>query len=187
MARVWRRDTLHYRGLPIDGGDREPTVRRRPAGLARRRRPIHCPPTCRPCTSEAADTLPPTCRPCTSEAADILPPMTTPAPEPAEPSPDVRPSTARVDADIHNVVPSTEALFPYLSDHWRETVTQTLFKGTVDSSYPPRAPISAREGSRPPEGPPGSSLPLLREQVLDPDGVERGILTCTYAIDALRN
>jgi hypothetical protein len=94
---------------------------------------------------------------------------------------------ARIDADIHNVVPSTEALFPYLSDHWRETVTQTLFKGTVDSSYPPRAPTSAREGSKPAEGPPGSSLPLLRDQVLDRDGVELGILTCTYAIDALRN
>src|SRR5205823_3112395 len=105
----------------------------------------------------------------------------------------VRPSTlkpqpsTRVDADLHNVVPSTEALFPYLSDHWRETVTQTLFKGTVDSAYPPRAPTSARDGSKPADGPPGSSLPLLRDQVLDPDGVELGILACTYAIDGLRN
>src|SRR5919202_4948141 len=93
------------------------------------------------------------------------------------PSFDARPSTVRVDADVHNVVPSTEALFPYLSDHWRETVTQTLFKGTVDWASPPRAPTSAREGAKPGEGPPGSSLPLLREQVLDRDGVELGLLT----------
>src|SRR5205814_8047932 len=46
---------------------------------------------------------------------------------------------------------------------------------------------SARDGSKPADGPPGSSLPLLRDQVLDPDGVEVGILACTYAIDTLRN
>src|SRR5438874_3666452 len=92
-----------------------------------------------------------------------------------------------VDCDLHNVVPNTEALFPYLSQHWRETVTQTLFKGAVDPSYPRGAPTTARPGTAPPDGPPGSSLETLREQVLDPNEVEVGVLTCAYAIDSLRN
>ena len=94
---------------------------------------------------------------------------------------------ARIDCEIHNVVPSTEALFPYLSEHWRESVTQTLFKGVADASYPKNAPTNARPDAKPDDAPAGSSLELLREQVLDPDGVEVGILTCAYAIDSLRN
>jgi predicted TIM-barrel fold metal-dependent hydrolase len=93
-----------------------------------------------------------------------------------------------IDADLHNVVPSTEALFPYLSEHWRETVNQTLFKGAVDPAYPRNLPTTARPGvTRPESGPPGSSLATLRQDVLDPQGVEVGILTCAYAIDSLRN
>src|SRR5687767_7356935 len=63
---------------------------------------------------------------------------------------------AVVDADIHNVVPATTALFPYLSDHWREHITNTLFKGPVDSAYPRKAPTSARPGSIPPDKQPST-------------------------------
>src|SRR5579859_5935737 len=95
---------------------------------------------------------------------------------------------ALIDCDIHNVVPSTQALFPYLPDYWREHITNTLFKGAIDSSYPRNAPITARPGSKPDdEHPAGSSLDLLRSQVLDPLGVEVGILCCTYPIDSLHN
>ena len=38
-----------------------------------------------------------------------------------------------IDADVHAVVPSTEALFPYLSAHWRDHVTNTLMKGVVEN------------------------------------------------------
>lgn len=93
-----------------------------------------------------------------------------------------------IDADIHNVVPNTEALFPYLPDLWREHMTQTLFKGAVDSSYPKNAPTTARPGSLPEDGSPaGSSLDLLRSQVLDPLAVEYGILDCGYPIDSIHN
>jgi len=93
-----------------------------------------------------------------------------------------------IDCDIHNVVPSTQALFPYLSDHWREHMTKTLFRGVNDSSYPTRAPVTARPGSAPDDGrPAGSDLTLLRSQILDPLEVELGILCCTYAIDSLHN
>jgi predicted TIM-barrel fold metal-dependent hydrolase len=99
-----------------------------------------------------------------------------------------RPTGRRlIDCEIHNAVPSTEALFPYLSEHWRESVTQTLFKGVADASFPRNAPTSARPEAKSGDAPPGSSLERVREQVLDRDGVEVGILTCAYAIDSLRN
>jgi predicted TIM-barrel fold metal-dependent hydrolase len=93
-----------------------------------------------------------------------------------------------IDADLHNVVPKTEALFPYLPQMWREHITQTLFKGATDSSYPKNAPTTARPGSIPDDGSPaGSRLDLLQQQVLDPLNVEIGILNCTYPIDSIRN
>src|SRR5919202_188835 len=77
-----------------------------------------------------------------------------------------------IDCDIHNVVPSAQALFPYLPAHWREHITNTLFKGPAESSYPRRAPTTERPGSAHQQGPAGSDLGLLREQVLDALGVE---------------
>ncbi len=95
---------------------------------------------------------------------------------------------AVIDCDIHNEVPGVEALFPYLPAYWVEHITNTMFKGPTEPYYPPGTPVSARLDSRPPEGgPPGSSLPLLREQALDGPGVEIGVLNCLYPIDSLRN
>lgn len=94
---------------------------------------------------------------------------------------------ATIDCDVHNVVPSARALFPYLPDHWREYITQSGFKGPGDTAYP-RAPTSARTGTTPLEGgPPGSSLDLIREHVLDAWGAERAILNCAYAIEGIHN
>lgn len=93
-----------------------------------------------------------------------------------------------IDCDIHNTVPSIEALIPYLPDHWREYVRQSAFRGPVDTSYPPNLPASARPGSRPANGgPAGSDLNLVRQQVLDAFDIEYGILTCCYAIDSIHN
>ena len=92
-----------------------------------------------------------------------------------------------VDCDIHNAVPSPQALFPYLADHWREYVNESAFRGPTDTAYPKGAPTSAVPGSTPNGDPPGSSLQLVREQVLDAWGVEYGILNCAYAADSLHN
>jgi hypothetical protein len=92
-----------------------------------------------------------------------------------------------IDCDIHNEVPRIEALFPYLPEHWREHITQSLFKGPVDHIYPPKSPVAARPGSVPESGPAGSDLDLLRSQALDEPGAEIGILTCAYSIDSLHH
>jgi uncharacterized protein len=95
---------------------------------------------------------------------------------------------AVIDCDIHNEVPSVQALFPYLPEYWVEHITNTMFKGPAEPYYPPGSPVAVRPGSRPSdEAPAGSSLPLLREQALDAAGVEVGILNCLYSIDSLRN
>jgi predicted TIM-barrel fold metal-dependent hydrolase len=92
-----------------------------------------------------------------------------------------------IDCDIHNAVPSVQALFPYLDDHWREYISTSAFKGPVDTAYPPRAPTACRPDFRPPQGPPGSDLALLRQQTLDAWGAEIGILNCAYAVESIHN
>lgn len=94
---------------------------------------------------------------------------------------------AVIDADVHVNVPKVDALYPHLPRHWVEHVKQAQFKGPSESYYPRNAPLTARPGTKPEDGPPGSSLALLREQLLDPLGVEVAILNCTYAIDSLHN
>jgi predicted TIM-barrel fold metal-dependent hydrolase len=93
-----------------------------------------------------------------------------------------------IDSDVHNDVPRAEALFPYLPEYWVEHVTNTLFKGPVDTAYPPGSPVAARPDTRPDDGaPPGSSLELLQQQVLDSPAAEYAVLNCLYAIDSLHN
>lgn len=93
-----------------------------------------------------------------------------------------------VDADVHHVVPSIDALLPYLSGHWREYITQSAFKGPVDTAYPPGAPTSVRPDLRGADGgPAGSRLDALRRDVLDPWNAEVAILSCPYGVDSVHN
>ncbi len=93
-----------------------------------------------------------------------------------------------IDCDIHNTIPSIQALFPYLSDHWREYISQSAFKGPGDATYPSGVPTSARPEAIPGDGrPAGSDLMLLREQALDPWGVDIGILNCSYEVESIHN
>lgn len=95
---------------------------------------------------------------------------------------------AVIDCDLHNAVPSAEALFPYLDDHWREVIQTSQFKGPTDTAYPPGAATSLRPSIASAGGPPpGSTLSLVQEHVLDPLEAEVGILTCVYAVDSIKN
>lgn len=92
-----------------------------------------------------------------------------------------------IDTDLHCAVPSVRALFPYLSDYWREQIELTAYSGPGETSYPAGMPTSARPGTKPENGPVGSDLGLLQSQALDPWNTQIGILTPSYAIESVHN
>jgi predicted TIM-barrel fold metal-dependent hydrolase len=92
-----------------------------------------------------------------------------------------------IDSDIHVEVAKVDVLFPYLPEHWVEHVQKSRFKGPTDTSYPPKAPTTARSDAHPGDRPAGTNLDLLRAQALDANGVELAILNCAYAIDSIHH
>jgi uncharacterized protein len=95
---------------------------------------------------------------------------------------------AVIDCDLHNQVPTVQALLPYLPRFWQEYIGNSAFKGPVDTPYPPAAPTSARADYRTADGAlPGSCLQHLQQHVLEPWGTDIGILNCAYAIESIHN
>ncbi len=92
-----------------------------------------------------------------------------------------------IDCDVHNAVSSIESLFPYLSDRWVDYIIESGVKTMEPDYYPIGSPLSARPGSKPSDGPPGSDLDLLREQLLDPWNVRYAILNCVYGVQLIQN
>ncbi|MDQ0218122.1 amidohydrolase [Peribacillus cavernae] len=96
--------------------------------------------------------------------------------------------TGVIDCDVHNAVPSIQALFPYLEDRWRDYVVEHGIKSLEPNYYPRGTPLSARPGSELPNGhPPGSNLDVLRQQALDPWNVQYAILNCLYGVQMIHN
>jgi predicted TIM-barrel fold metal-dependent hydrolase len=89
-----------------------------------------------------------------------------------------RPARAAiVDADIHNTWPEPAALDEYLPARWRRLRAQLGERLHAGAQYPRLNPAAARTDAWPPGGGlPGSSLALMREQLLDRWSVELGIL-----------
>jgi predicted TIM-barrel fold metal-dependent hydrolase len=101
---------------------------------------------------------------------------------------DANPSPV-TDCDVHAVLPSIEALLPYLPAYWREQVAQTGFRGPVDHWHPEAFPIFCRPGARPADGAPAASrVELVRRDVLERDPrPSRAILNCDCAVETLHN
>jgi predicted TIM-barrel fold metal-dependent hydrolase len=93
---------------------------------------------------------------------------------------------ALVDSDVHAEVANAEVLFPYLPEHWVEHIRLSRFKGPTDTAYPPRAPTTARPGTRPPNSVAGSDVARVQEG-LDEAGADLAILNCAYAIDSIHH
>jgi uncharacterized protein len=92
-----------------------------------------------------------------------------------------------IDCDVHNAVSSIESLFPYMPDRWVDYMIESGITTIEPNYYPEGAPLSARPGSKPVDGLPGSSLDLLREQLLDPWNVRYAILNCVYGVQLIQN
>ena len=91
-----------------------------------------------------------------------------------------------IDADVHALVPSIEALFPWLDPHWQEVARTTQFRGPTDTPYPPSAATSMRPDLLAADGV-AETVEDVRARALDPLGVEAAILVCAYATEAIKN
>jgi uncharacterized protein len=90
-----------------------------------------------------------------------------------------------IDCDIHPMLSSRRALYPYLAQRWRdhlESYGPSARQPFVDSpTYPKWTPALSRRDSWPPlGGPPGSDLAFMRAQHLDPLDIEIGILQVLF-------
>lgn len=106
---------------------------------------------------------------------------------------DVRPRIASdaqtrlgvVDCDIHPMLKNAKALLPFLSERWRthhETYGNHFKHPFPDTTpYPRSQPALSRRDSWPPSGgPPGSDLAFMREQHLDPNDIDFGLLQVLF-------
>lgn len=92
-----------------------------------------------------------------------------------------------IDCDLHNDLPALSVLYPYLPDYWVDYCNESAFVGPDANDYPRNSPLTARPGSKPEQGPPGSDLELFRQQALDPWQTEIGILNCAYRVGSVHN
>ena len=84
-----------------------------------------------------------------------------------------------VDCDIHPALISIETLANYMSERWRNHLSDYGIRARDPlggRAYPPVSPALSRLDTWPRNGPPGSDLDLMRSQHLDQLGVEIGIL-----------
>ena len=90
-----------------------------------------------------------------------------------------------IDVDVHAVVPSVEALFPYLDDIWINHIRERGWPGPPSTyTYPPAMASSVRPEWRPGDGRVAASdVTLLQEQILDPWQVDHAIINCYYPVD----
>jgi predicted TIM-barrel fold metal-dependent hydrolase len=96
-----------------------------------------------------------------------------------QPEPQTRLSV--IDCDIHPTMRALADLYPYMTKRWREHLdTYGLFvrQGLGKTlSHPRMQPAVSRVDAWPPGGGlPGSDLPFMQEQHLDPNGVAYGML-----------
>jgi predicted TIM-barrel fold metal-dependent hydrolase len=82
-----------------------------------------------------------------------------------------------IDCDVHVAPASIDALAPYMDDYWRDYLANAGLRLTpnVTGAYPESDPT------------PPADVDALREQLLDPSGLRRAVLTCLSAFDATRN
>lgn len=96
----------------------------------------------------------------------------------------VRPARVKpavIDCDIHPRVPNLEALKPFMSAHWWNILktygTRQRHGFAKGYPFPKATPLACRRDAWPPNGgPPASDLAFMREQHLDPYGIEYGIM-----------
>ena len=97
--------------------------------------------------------------------------------------------TGAVDCDVH-VAPAAYAdLLPYLSDYWRQYISEAAIRLTgVGHAYPPGAPVTATAEAREKGwATPPSTYEQLAERYLDVAQPQYAVLNCITGFDVHRN
>jgi predicted TIM-barrel fold metal-dependent hydrolase len=97
-----------------------------------------------------------------------------------------------IDSDVHNSWTSESELIPYLAPEWREFIKRDEYPRPMPMSGPrlsfshPRGGVNCRLETFPADGgAPGSDYTMLKEQLLDKDGITCAVLaTATAASNA---
>jgi predicted TIM-barrel fold metal-dependent hydrolase len=97
-----------------------------------------------------------------------------------------------IDCDIHPNPKSPAALHPYLARHWQQHLAAYGNVGhgphATAHPYPLYAPQTSRRDAWPPGGGlPGSDLGFMRQQHLDPNNVDHGVLMPLFGGASSRN
>jgi uncharacterized protein len=93
-----------------------------------------------------------------------------------------------IDCDVHIAPTSFDALAPYLSDYWREFVSEAGMRLTgLVNAYPRGARTTATEEARAHAPAVPATYEALRERVLDPAEPRHLILNCLTMFEAYRN
>ena len=99
------------------------------------------------------------------------------------------PFRGAVDCDIHPAAPPMSALLPYMSEYWRDQLSNRHVDrlGFAMTSNNPLLAIHCRPDWKPKGGAPGSDLGLLRSQALDTFGSDFAICNIIHGTVALYN
>ena len=99
------------------------------------------------------------------------------------------PYSGGIDCDIHPSAPEMPALLPYMSDYWRDQISNRFIHKTAFTltSHKPTVPINGRPDWRPASGRPGSDLDMIRSQALDAFGSRLAICNVLHGALALFN
>jgi uncharacterized protein len=94
-----------------------------------------------------------------------------------------------IDCDVHVAPETFDALFPYLSDYWRQYITEAGVRlNGVSFAYPPGAPTTASPTARELAGPPvPATYDQLKENVLDRTKPCAVVLNCLTGFETHRN
>ena len=92
-----------------------------------------------------------------------------------------------IDCDVHINLPGTHVLLPWLDDYWRQTVTDREVASLESISYPPNAPISARNDWKNADGRAAMDLGALQRDVLDRWKTDIAIINCIYGVHLVFN
>ncbi len=93
---------------------------------------------------------------------------------------DAEAGSGLIDCDVHVAPASYEDLFPYLSDYWRQYVTEAGVRlNGLAAAYPPRAPSTG--GAAP------GSYDALKSTLLDRTRPRYAVLNCLTGFETHRN